>query len=160
MKHQIITTDHRSRSNLWNPMFFIFDSKRCSLHQLSFQIHYTLVHEINHRHFSSSTRKKNCNNEVLFYNIKNIKCPEPWHFSFTIILFLVWERSGKAHSIWNLLRRKWSRCLKLKERLVGKIFLRKPFLGFEFRFQILDFQIISYFNGILSDELLLKLVAS
>jgi len=34
------------------------------------------------------------------------------------------------HSIWNRWRWKWSGCLELKERLVGKIFLRKPVLEF------------------------------
>jgi hypothetical protein len=61
------------------------------------------------------------------------------------------------HIIWNRLRWKWRRCLELNEQLVGKIFLRKPVLGFDFGFRILDFQLISDFNGILSDELLLKI---
>jgi len=41
--------------------------------------------------------------------------------------------------------------------LVGKIFLRKPVLVFEFRFRGLDFLLISDFNGILSGEMLQKI---
>jgi hypothetical protein len=47
--------------------------------------------------------------------------------------------------------------LGTKEQSAGKIFLRKTVLGFEFRFRILDFQLISDLDGILYDEFLLKI---
>jgi hypothetical protein len=79
-------------------MFLDFYSKRSSLSAI--ELSNTLnMGTRNKPLFSPAVQgRKNCNNEVLSYNIQNIKCPESYHFAFTATLFLIWERSVKAEN--------------------------------------------------------------